>query len=914
MAAPDICAFCKRTDADIAGTLQRTPDGSIVAHYKCMLYSPLAISQNSQDATEGFDFDIQSVRAEIERGQRLRCYKCRKFGATVGCDVKKCKRTYHFPCLKEAGGSPCKDKYVVYCYDHKKERARTVPKYSGGKPKNYMQKDRKRILQKKPGRQRKNVQKRHCDNDLKNVQMRDHSEENFLLRNHLVAEETEEALPSTSGQQKNLEKQHCDNADMKNVQINEQSEVNFVLPIHSVIEVEETEEPLPSTSGQQKFYTWFRCSPMIITGKILRKNAEKQHCDNDMMNVQINEQSEENFVVPIHSVIEAEETEEPLPSTSGQHITSDMSYEESEESDSILTPKVNSVFSLSGFPKKKKCVSKRKPNKKLEEVMHDMSSQDKEALSQMYSEFEGSQTGCTIEMAEAQDNQNDKMATEDVQNSDVSDTSMCSNNVDKTPERLPDIAVPLSPSGCSTKDKAFTEEQPLFLQDEEIPDKMSDSPPKKKKTTLGNLVFNLHKIKLPTQSSNSIIKGISTHDASSYSVNSVDIPDIQSPTPSNSTDRPIMPSMTSITAITANERVAHPLGWSNDLNLATEQILSTNIKGKLAPEPVSCADSSTFTRPDASVGCSLDSLQPAEDLVAEPGTILCSPLTLAKDGSETEVSTSVSDSLLEKMESDISTSQCDNRDIPGPNYITTLQNGKKRHNRGNPFHVISPQQITALSRKLGPLSEQLKSIVPQINSTIESSRRNTNNDAGQSGDEKDPVYQETRKSITRKRKLFQEQSPDVRVQQTEENLPKQLEIPEQQDEHNVAENATPGPVESESTSEHQSGSSSIATPHRRLYGSHFSSKRRLTFQYNRAGDQDDIDGFGQAVAGQCRRMPEDRQARYMSYVLASADLFYTPQTLPPLDILISNLRTLLENSQPLAPCGSESNTTMKDEI
>ncbi|XP_066439951.1 uncharacterized protein [Eleutherodactylus coqui] len=846
MAAPDICAFCKRTDADIAGTLQRTPDGSIVAHYKCMLYSPLAISQNSQDATEGFDFDIQSVRAEIERGQRLRCYKCRKFGATVGCDVKKCKRTYHFPCLKEAGGSPCKDKYVVYCYDHKKERARTVPKYSGGKPKNYMQKDRKRILQKKPGRQRKNVQKRHCDNDLKNVQMRDHSEENFLLRNHLVAEETEEALPSTSGQQKNAEKQHCDNADM--------------------------------------------------------------------MNVQINEQSEENFVVPIHSVIEAEETEEPLPSTSGQHITSDMSYEESEESDSILTPKVNSVFSLSGFPKKKKCVSKRKPNKKLEEVMHDMSSQDKEALSQMYSEFEGSQTGCTIEMAEAQDNQNDKMATEDVQNSDVSDTSMCSNNVDKTPERLPDIAVPLSPSGCSTKDKAFTEEQPLFLQDEEIPDKMSDSPPKKKKTTLGNLVFNLHKIKLPTQSSNSIIKGISTHDASSYSVNSVDIPDIQSPTPSNSTDRPIMPSMTSITAITANERVAHPLGWSNDLNLATEQILSTNIKGKLAPEPVSCADSSTFTRPDASVGCSLDSLQPAEDLVAEPGTILCSPLTLAKDGSETEVSTSVSDSLLEKMESDISTSQCDNRDIPGPNYITTLQNGKKRHNRGNPFHVISPQQITALSRKLGPLSEQLKSIVPQINSTIESSRRNTNNDAGQSGDEKDPVYQETRKSITRKRKLFQEQSPDVRVQQTEENLPKQLEIPEQQDEHNVAENATPGPVESESTSEHQSGSSSIATPHRRLYGSHFSSKRRLTFQYNRAGDQDDIDGFGQAVAGQCRRMPEDRQARYMSYVLASADLFYTPQTLPPLDILISNLRTLLENSQPLAPCGSESNTTMKDEI
>ncbi|KAG9491844.1 hypothetical protein GDO78_000376, partial [Eleutherodactylus coqui] len=355
-----------------------------------------------------------------------------------------------------------------------------------------------------------------------------------------------------------------------------------------------------------------------------------------------------------------------------------------------------------------------------------------------------------------------------------------------------------------------------------------------------------------------------------------------------------MPSMTSITAITANERAAHPLDWSNDdLNLATEQILSTNIKGKLAPEPVSCADSSTFTRPDVSVGCSLDSLQPAEDLVAEPGAILCSPLDLEKDGSETEESKSVSDSLLEKMESDISTSQCDNREIPGPNYITTLQNGKKGCNGGNPSQVISPQEITALSRKLGPLFEQLKRIVPQINSTIESSRRNTNNDAGQSGDEKDPVCQETSKSITRKRKLSQEQSPDVRVQQTEQNLPKQLEIPEQQDEHNVAENATPGPVESESPSEHQSGPSSIAAPHRRLYGSRCSSKRRLSFQHNRAGDQDGIDGFGQVVVGQCRRMPKDRQASYMSYVLASADLFCTPRTLPPLEILLSNLRTLL---------------------
>ncbi|KAG9491843.1 hypothetical protein GDO78_000375 [Eleutherodactylus coqui] len=106
MAPPDICVLCNRTGADdIAGTLQSTPDGRIVAHDKCMEFAPRVVEQKSQEATEGFDFDVLTVLKEIKRGQRLRCNKCRKSGATVGCTVKKCNRTYHFPCLIEAGGS-----------------------------------------------------------------------------------------------------------------------------------------------------------------------------------------------------------------------------------------------------------------------------------------------------------------------------------------------------------------------------------------------------------------------------------------------------------------------------------------------------------------------------------------------------------------------------------------------------------------------------------------------------------------------------------------------------------------------------------------------------------------------------------------------------------------------------------------
>uniref|UniRef100_A0A8C9G576 PHD finger protein 11 n=1 Tax=Pavo cristatus TaxID=9049 RepID=A0A8C9G576_PAVCR len=43
-------------------------------------------------------FDVESVLNELKRGKRLVCNFCRKKGATVGCEERACRRSYHYFC------------------------------------------------------------------------------------------------------------------------------------------------------------------------------------------------------------------------------------------------------------------------------------------------------------------------------------------------------------------------------------------------------------------------------------------------------------------------------------------------------------------------------------------------------------------------------------------------------------------------------------------------------------------------------------------------------------------------------------------------------------------------------------------------------------------------------------------------
>ncbi|XP_044073296.1 lisH domain-containing protein C1711.05 isoform X4 [Siniperca chuatsi] len=59
---------------------------------------------------------------EVKRGSKLICKKCQKKGATAGCEVKRCQKSYHYPCAVQDGAEIVEDEdkgnYGLYCFKH----------------------------------------------------------------------------------------------------------------------------------------------------------------------------------------------------------------------------------------------------------------------------------------------------------------------------------------------------------------------------------------------------------------------------------------------------------------------------------------------------------------------------------------------------------------------------------------------------------------------------------------------------------------------------------------------------------------------------------------------------------------------------------------------------------------------------
>ncbi|XP_078088229.1 uncharacterized protein LOC144506244 [Mustelus asterias] len=108
-------------------------DGKIAVHHKCLLFSSNLTTRNSN--SKGFDsfggFLVKDIEQEVKRGRMLRCSKCRKRGATVGCEVGSCRRSYHYPCAIDDDAIPLKNKargiYRVYCKVHSNQMENSPP-------------------------------------------------------------------------------------------------------------------------------------------------------------------------------------------------------------------------------------------------------------------------------------------------------------------------------------------------------------------------------------------------------------------------------------------------------------------------------------------------------------------------------------------------------------------------------------------------------------------------------------------------------------------------------------------------------------------------------------------------------------------------------------------------------------------
>nr|XP_008114661.2 PREDICTED: histone-lysine N-methyltransferase SETDB2 [Anolis carolinensis] len=91
------CAFCPE-DEECA--IMYVAEGQDLAvHQDCLLYSS-GFVESEEYSSDNLDirFKVASVVNEIKRGRRLMCYFCRKKGATVGCEIKHCRRGYHYFC------------------------------------------------------------------------------------------------------------------------------------------------------------------------------------------------------------------------------------------------------------------------------------------------------------------------------------------------------------------------------------------------------------------------------------------------------------------------------------------------------------------------------------------------------------------------------------------------------------------------------------------------------------------------------------------------------------------------------------------------------------------------------------------------------------------------------------------------
>ncbi|XP_014443762.1 PHD finger protein 11 isoform X2 [Tupaia chinensis] len=94
------CALCPK-DVEYS-VLYFAQSENMAAHENCLLYSAALVEYEDHDPfNHDRNFDVESVKKEIQRGRNLKCTFCHKRGATVGCDLKFCRKKYHFFCAKK---------------------------------------------------------------------------------------------------------------------------------------------------------------------------------------------------------------------------------------------------------------------------------------------------------------------------------------------------------------------------------------------------------------------------------------------------------------------------------------------------------------------------------------------------------------------------------------------------------------------------------------------------------------------------------------------------------------------------------------------------------------------------------------------------------------------------------------------
>ncbi|XP_061696672.1 PHD finger protein 6 isoform X2 [Syngnathoides biaculeatus] len=108
------CLLCQRSgETEVTGPLLSKVD--VTAHQNCLLFSSGIYCTDSPLFDDLFGFSVEDVMDEV-------CAKCKKRGATAGCEVKNCSKCYHYPCaiedVAETVVDSVKGKYQLFCLKH----------------------------------------------------------------------------------------------------------------------------------------------------------------------------------------------------------------------------------------------------------------------------------------------------------------------------------------------------------------------------------------------------------------------------------------------------------------------------------------------------------------------------------------------------------------------------------------------------------------------------------------------------------------------------------------------------------------------------------------------------------------------------------------------------------------------------
>ncbi|KAI3367481.1 hypothetical protein L3Q82_026203, partial [Scortum barcoo] len=114
------CALCRLCDDDPAmlGEKVTLKEHKLSVHYLCLLTS-CGVYQRGEEDQGVFGFLVDDIKQESRRSARLTCCCCKKKGACVGCNVRSCRKTVHFPCGRKQGFiSQFTGLFPSFCPDH----------------------------------------------------------------------------------------------------------------------------------------------------------------------------------------------------------------------------------------------------------------------------------------------------------------------------------------------------------------------------------------------------------------------------------------------------------------------------------------------------------------------------------------------------------------------------------------------------------------------------------------------------------------------------------------------------------------------------------------------------------------------------------------------------------------------------